>query len=269
MSDTHLEAPVTELTYFSPENELLYMGSSQFKNFMRCEAASLAEIRGEYQREVTDALLVGSYVDAHFEGTLDVFKAQHKEIFKKDGELKVQYRQAEKMIQRAERSELFMQFMSGDKQVIMTGEIAGVPFKIKIDSYCADKCIVDLKCVRDFQLIWNSEKKQRQHFINFWGYDIQGAIYREIVRQNTGKTLPFYIAAVTKEAEPDLDVLWVPDDDLDSSLETVMNLVPRFQQIKEGKLTPQRCGHCGYCRLTKVLTAPRNYHEDCEVYEVE
>lgn len=269
MSDTRWEAPVTELTYFSPENELLYMGSSQFKKFQKCEAAALAEIRGEYQREVTDALLVGSYVDAHFEGTLDVFKAQHKEIFKKDGELKVQYRQAEKMIQRAERSELFMQFMSGDKQVIMTGEIAGVPFKIKIDSYCADKCIVDLKCVKDFQLIWNSEKKQRQHFINFWGYDIQGAIYREIVRQNTGKTLPFYIAAVTKEAEPDLDVLWVPDDDLDSALEVVTSLAPRFQKLKSRELQPQRCGHCGYCRFTKVLTAPRNYHEDCEVYEVE
>ena len=104
---------LTSENYFSPENELFYMGSSQFKNFQKCEASTLAELRGEYKREVTDALLVGSYVDSHFEGTLDIFKAQHKEIFKKDGELKVQYKQAEKMIQRAERSEYFMKFMSG------------------------------------------------------------------------------------------------------------------------------------------------------------
>lgn len=245
------------------------MGSSQFKNFHKCEASTLAELHGEYKREVTDSLLVGSYVDAHFEGTLDIFRAQHKEIFKKDGELKAQYVQAEKMIRRAERSELFMQFMSGEKQVIMTGEIAGVPFKIKIDSYVPDKCIVDLKTIKDFQLIWNPEKKQKQHFINFWGYDIQGAIYREIVRQNTGKILPFYIAAITKETEPDLDVLWVPDDDLDSSLEIVTSLAPRFQRLKKGDLLPQKCGRCNYCRFTKVLTAPRNYHEDCEVFEVE
>ena len=260
---------LTSENYFSPENELFYMGSSQFKNFQKCEAAALAELRGEYKRETTDALLVGSYVDAHFEGTLDIFKAQHPEIFKKDGELKVQYKQAEKMIQRAERSELFMQFMSGEKQLIMTGEIAGVPFKIKIDSYVPGKCINDLKTIKDFQLIWNPEKKQRQHFINYWGYDLQGAIYREIVRQNTGKTLPFFISAITKEAEPDLDVLWVPDDDLDSALEVVTSLAPRFQKLKNGELQPQRCGHCDYCRFTKVLTAPRNYHEDCEVYEVE
>lgn len=260
---------LTSENYFSPENELFYMGSSQFKNFQKCEASALAELRGEYKREVTDALLVGSYVDAHFEGTLDIFKVQHKEIFKKDGELKVQYKQAEKMIQRVERSEKFMEYMSGDKQVIMVGEIGGVPFKIKIDSYCADKCIVDLKCVKDFQLIWNPEKKRRDHFIYYWGYDIQGAIYREIVRQNTGKTLPFYIAAITKESEPDHDVLWVPDDDLDSALEVVTSLAPRFQKLKSAELQPQRCGHCDYCRFTKVLTAPRNFHEDCEVYEVE
>lgn len=260
---------LNDKNYYSSEMNQHYMSCSQFKSFQTCEAAALAELRGEYKREVTDALLVGSYVDAHFEGKLDIFRAQHSEIFKKDGELKVQYKQAEKMIQRAERSELFMQFMSGEKQVIMTGEIAGVPSKIKIDSYVPDKCIVDLKTIKDFQLLWNPEKKQRQHFINFWGYDLQGAIYREIVRQNTGKTLPFYIAAVTKESEPDLDVLWVPEDDLDSALEIVTSLAPRFQKLKNGEIEPQRCGHCDYCRFTKVLTAPRNYHEDCEVYEVE
>lgn len=261
---------LTAETYFSAENEMMYMGSSQFKSFQRCESSALAELHGEYQREISDALLIGSYVDAHFEGTLDIFKAQHPEIFMKNGELKSQYRHADYMIQRAERDELFKKYMSGEKQRIMVGEIAGVPFKIKIDSYLEDICIVDLKCIKDFNLIWNDEKGGKQHFINYWGYDIQGAIYREIVRQNTGKSLSFYIAAITKEKpEPKLKIYWIPDDDLDAALNEVVSLAPRYQQIKEGQLQPQRCGDCPYCRFTDVLTEPVNYHEELEVYDVE
>ena len=259
---------LTSENYFSKENNMKYMSCSQFKAFHSCEASALAELHGEYQREVTDALLVGSYVDAYFEGTLDNFRSQHPEIFTKQGELKAQYRQADYIIQRVSRDKLFTQYMSGEKQKIMVGEIADIPFKIKIDSY-HNSCIVDLKCIKDFNLIWNPEKGQKDHFINYWGYDIQGAIYREIVYQNTGKKLPFYIAAVTKEKEPAIDVLWVPDEDLDAALNEVISLAPRYQAIKTGKLQPQRCEKCNYCRSTKILTEPRNYHDDCEVYEVE
>jgi len=260
---------LTAENYFSPENNMRYMSSSQFGSFLRCEAAALAELRGEYERTVTDAMLIGSYVDAHFEGTLDIFKAQHPEIYTRSGELRAQYRHAETIINRVERDELFMRYMSGRKQVIMVGEIAGVPFKIKVDSL-HDEAIVDLKVVKAFALIWNPEKKMKQHFVFFWGYDRQGAVYREIVRQNTGRTLPFYIDAVTKEKpQPDLQLYWLPDEDMDNALNEVVSLAPRFRMIKEGKLTPQRCGKCDYCRFTKVLTGPVNIHEEMEVYEVE
>lgn len=260
---------LTAVNYFSPENSMKYMSSSQFKSFRKCEAAALAELRGEYERPLTDSLLTGSFVDAHFEGTLDIFKAKHPEVFTRNGELKAQYKHAEYIIQRVERDPVFMRYMSGAKQVIMTGEIAGVPFKIKVDSL-HDEAIVDLKVMKDFDLIWNAEKGMKQHFIQYWGYDLQGAIYREIVRQNRGKLLPFYIAAVTKEKpEPDLDIPWVPPEDLDNALNEVVSLAPRFQQIKDGKLAPQRCGDCPYCRFTKVLTGPVNFHERLEVYEVE
>lgn len=59
---------LTNENYFSSENNRKYMSASQFKSFMKCEAETLAEIEGKYQREVTDALLIGSFVDAHFEG---------------------------------------------------------------------------------------------------------------------------------------------------------------------------------------------------------
>ena len=260
---------ITAENYFSSENNMKYMGSSQFKAFQKCEAAALAEIKGEYVRPVSDSLLIGSFVDAHFEGTLDVFKAHHPEVFTQKGTLKSQYQHAEYMIQRIERDEKFMQYMSGEKQKIFTGEIAGIPFKIKVDSY-HPTCIVDLKCIKDFKSIWNDSKGVKEHFAFYWGYHIQGAIYREIVRQNTDNTLPFYLAAVTKEKpEPDFSLIHIDKDILDEALDEVKSLAPRFQKIKNGEITPQRCETCEWCRHTKVLKGPVNLSELCEVYEVE
>lgn len=132
---------LTEDNYYSDIANYEYMSVSQFKDFngtygrRACEAAALAKLKGEYTPEPNDALMIGSYVDRYFEGTLDSFKVEHPEIFKKDGTLLAKYQKADAMIKRAERDELFMKYMSGEKQVIMTAEIFGVPWKIKMDSY--------------------------------------------------------------------------------------------------------------------------------------
>lgn len=245
---------LTNETYFSPENNLKYMGCSQFKSFMKCEAAALAEVRGEYEREKTTALLVGSYVDAHFEGTLDIFRAKNPEIFKKNGELKAEYIQAEYIIERLERDPVFMKYMSGAKQVIKTGEIEGIPFKIKIDSYHPNKAIVDLKVMKDFEDIY-IEEQGRVPFIEAWGYDIQGAIYQAI----EGNNLPFIIAAATKEKEPNLDVTRITQPVLDVALQIVKSNVKRFADLKKGIGEPIRCEKCDYCKRTKILTGIKEY----------
>ncbi len=261
---------LSDNNYFSGDANREYMSVSQYKAFKTCEAAALAEINGEYSRPITDALLIGSYVDAYFEGTLQKFKDEHPDIFTAKGELKAQYRHADYMIARATRDKAFMQYMSGEKQVIMTGTICGIPFKIKIDSYHAGKCIVDLKCMKDFSSVWDTETQKRMHWITKWGYDIQGAVYREIVRQNTGKELPFFIAGITKEKpEPDLQLYWIPDSILSEKLNEVQNFAPRFQKIKRGELKPMRCGKCAYCRATKILTKPIDFTAEMEVYNVE
>ena len=46
--------------YFSVENNLKYMSVSQFKAFENCPASAYAEVTGNYEREKTTALLVGS-----------------------------------------------------------------------------------------------------------------------------------------------------------------------------------------------------------------
>ena len=252
---------ITEETYFSKENELKYCGSSQIKSFMDCEAKTMAKINGEWEEEPSTALLVGSYVDSAVSGTLDIFKAKHPEILKKDGSLKAEYVKADYILNRIERDELFMKYISGDHQTIMTGEIENVPIKIKIDSYFPDKAIVDLKCVKDFEPVWNNETKLKENFIDYWKYTLQGALYQEIVRQNTGKRLPFYIAAVTKENEPDIVVAGIPDEVLDIELEKIKEILPKIKIIKDGILKPSRCEKCDYCKWTKTLTKVIDYRD--------
>lgn len=252
---------LTAENYFSSEANHEYMSVSQFKSFQKCEAAAMAELNGDYSEPMSTALLVGSYVDAHFEGTLDVFKAKHPELFKKDGSLKSDYIQAESIIQRVERDNLFMALMDGEKQVIMTGEILKVPFKIKIDSFHLGESIVDLKVMRDFERIWDSENHIRVSFIEAWGYDIQGAVYQEIVRQNTGFKLPFYIAAVTKEKEPDISALEVKQPRLDYCLDIVKRDLSRITGVKKGLFEPHRCEKCDYCKSTKQLAEIVDYIE--------
>ena len=195
--------------YFDRENQVKYMSVSQFKAFEKCEAAALAEIMGDYEREKTTPLLVGSYVDAYFEGKLDLFKENNPQLFKRNGELKSEYIQADQIIQRIEKDPLFMFFMNGEKQVIMTGEIEGIPIKIKIDSYHPGKLIDDLKVVKDFKPIY-VEEKGKLSWIEAWEYDLQGAVYQEIVLQNTGDKLPFFISAATKEKVTDIDIIEIP-----------------------------------------------------------
>ena len=250
---------LTDDNYFSQEANMEYFGASQFKSFLKCEAEALAELRGEIERPASKALMIGSYVDAHFAGEIEQFTENHPEIFNsRTGELKADYRQADKLIARAEKDEMFMDYMSGDKQVIMTGEIHGYPFKIKVDSLHDDK-IVDLKCMRDMKPIFKDG--ERKTFIDAWQYDIQGYIYQQVVAQNVGTELPFYLAVVTKEEHPDLAIIEIPQWRLNSVDAIIDHYIDHFAAVKEGTEQPIRCGRCGYCRDTKKLTKVTTYEE--------
>ncbi len=255
---------LTADNYFSEAANYEYMSVSQFKDFagtygkVACEACAMAKLRGEYVEEESTALLVGSYVDAYFEGSLDKFKAEHPDIFKKTGDkgLKSEYIQAEEIIKRIERDELFMKYMSGQKQVIMTGELFGIPWKIKIDSYLENLAIVDLKVMKSLTALEWVKDVGYLDFIRYWGYDIQGAVYQEIVYQNTGKRLPFYIAGASKEKTTNIEVIHVQDNYLRDAMSMVEYNIERVKQVKAGEVPPERCEICDYCRETKVLKAP-------------
>lgn len=257
--------------YFSFEANKEYISVSQYKAFTgtfavpMCEAKANAELEGKWVREKSTALLVGSYVDSYFEGGLEQFKKDNPEIFKRDGSLKMDYQRAEEIIKRIERDAVFSKYMSGEKQVIMTCDDLfgyGDKWKIKMDSYHPGRCIVDLKVMSNLrERKYHREINGYTTFVEEWGYDIQGAIYQEVVYRNTGKRLPFYIACVSKEKEPDIEVIWIPNDILEARLEEIRERVPNVLAIKRGDAVPMRCENCDYCRHTKVLKKPIHFAE--------
>lgn len=253
---------LTAENYYSPEANAEYMSVSQFKSFagtdgkLACEAEAMAELRGEWEMKKTTAIMVGSYVDSYFEGTLDDYKKRTPELFTQKGTLRAEYKKADDIIKRIERDPFFMKCMSGEKQVIMTGELFGAKWKIKMDSYVKGTVIVDLKVMSSITKHEWVRDLGPVDFIRYWGYDIQGAVYQEIVRQNTGKKLPFYIAAATKEDETNIEVIHVADNFLRDALSIVEANMPRVLSVKNGEEQPHRCGLCDYCRRTKVLTGP-------------
>lgn len=235
--------------YYSPKANWEYMSNSQYKNFKSCEARTMAQLKGEYVYEPSKSMLMGSYIDSAVEGTLPQFKAAHPEIFLKDGSrLRAEYRRADEILKAMKEQTLFMEFLEGEKQSIFTGEIAGVPFKAKTDVINYDKGrIVDLKTTGGFTHFWDSENDDYMNLVYNWGYQIQGAIYQELVRQKLDDTFPFYLAIVTTEKVPDFRLVEVDQWILDNTLEKIKQDVNKFQAIKDGIFDPERCEYCDYC----------------------
>lgn len=243
---------LTKKNYFSPEANRKYWSASQVKAFMRCPAAALYDT----EPATSMALLVGSYVDAYFDNTLDDFIKQHPEIInRRTGELKSEFQKANEMIERVRKDALFMEYTKGRKQVIRTGTIGGLPFKIKMDFYRKGERIVDLKTARDLRPAYRKEEGLIT-FADVWEWPLQMAIYQTITEQAEGAKLPCYLAVVTKEDPPDLAVVEIPQNILDAELSRLLDMLPRFDAMKQGILPAPRCECCAYCRRTKKLSAP-------------
>lgn len=227
-----------------------YMSYSRFCRFLECEASAAAN----YHTPSTESQLVGSYVDAYFSEELEEFKAEHPEIFTRTGELKAGFKKADELIERIKSDEVFMQMLGGEKQAIMSGEIDGIPFKIKMDSYLPDIAIVDLKVMKDFNKVWSDAFGGYTNFAIAYNYDIELAIFQEIVYQNTGKRLKCYLACITKETPSDIGLFEIPQADLDNAMRVVKSNLPRIKKIMDGEIAPHRCETCAYCRETKKAT---------------
>ena len=274
---------LTTNNYYNKNANKAFMSVSQYKEFNKCEACAMAQIKGTYEKPKTSALFLGSFVDEMLTGTkksqikfitenfedlfqkssrylkipemdrADFVKEEFNDLFSAENSKPyAEIVQALETVARVKKQPLMKQHLGGKHQVIMTGEIAGVPFKIKMDAYHPDK-IVDLKYMSSLR-----SPNMFEPMVKYWGYDIQGAIYQEIVRQNTGKRLPFFLNIATKEKPAHLAVAEIMQYDLDEALENVKKNVQRYQAIKKGEIEPERCEdyNCDYCTETAIITEP-------------
>ncbi len=254
---------LTANNYYSQESNIAYWSASQVKAFLKCPACAMAELKGEYKRPDSMALLVGNYIDSYFEGPKH-FKAYceryHSQLFKKDGKPYSDIVKANEMINRAVDDDLFREYMRGLKQTIVTGSIAGIPFKCKLDVFRKGERIVDLKTVKDFEPLY-VKGQGRLHPIDYWEWPLQMAIYQELVCQKYGVRLPVYLAIITKQDSPDVEIIEIPQEKLDAEMEFLKEKIPYFDAIKQGIIEPDRCEDCAYCRSTHKLIKPIDYME--------
>lgn len=253
---------LTVENYYSQEMNQKYMSVSQVKGFMACEAKEMAKLSGEYIPADTSALLQGRLLETLLlePHKIEQFMGENPELFMKNGSLKSDHRKVLEMVERAKRDAVFMDYIGDDftsyYQHLVHGEIGGIEFKGLIDIYQPGIRIVDLKGVKDFAPIWDSNKGRKVNFISYWGYDMQLAVYQELLRQTTGEDLPVFIAGITKENVSDIGIFEIPQAHLDKKLAEIKELAQRFQLIKNGEVEAHRCGTCDYCKATKELTAP-------------
>lgn len=270
-------------TYHSPEANMRWLDCSTYKNFegtcgrKGCECRALAIAKGEYKTPKTEALLVGSYVDAYFDHSLsqfcldnmeDVFSKTSIKKFEKtenpdDLERLSAFKQADIMIQRAIREPLFMQYVEGETQKILTAEIEGVPIRVKLDSFDG-KRITDVKTAASItETYYAKDLGQRLNFAEYFGYIEQAYFYVTAVEQNFGKRLPFYLAVITKEKpnnepHPRVAVIQIPDKLIDDKGKEIQSKIKGVWDVLNGEFEPVPCGTCEWCAdnlpLKKIIS---------------
>lgn len=272
---------LTRDNYYSPEADRFFMSCSQYQSFLECEAAAMAKLYGGWKGTGdSTAFLVGNYFHSYFESPEahkafcdehfdNIFKtkttkARGTEVVGKYAE----YVQADRMIQKVENDPVCKRFldMQGENEVIMTGELFGIPWRIRMDKYCPEsRIIIDYKTSKNLrELFYNPLTRERETFIEHHGYLMRAAVYSEIEKRNAGQENDplFIIIGVSKQDFPDIDVLSLNHRQRwDMELEQVKKNIARIQRLKTGQEAPKRCGVCEYCRATSKVKRIKPYYE--------
>jgi len=248
--------------YFSQEANEHFMSVSQFKQGVEelggCETKMVAELKGVYKRPYSTALTVGSFIHSAFESDDVHNKFIHDNydlLTTKTKKLKSEFVQANQMINTLKDDPFCMYALTGEKEVIYTGELFGVEWKIKIDNINHEKGFFsDIKSTKGLHdRYWSDRFKRYVSFVEAYEYDIQMAVYQEIIRQNTGRIYNPFIVAVTKESTPDKAIIHFDEEELRDAMEYINDNIGNVLAVKQGLREPYRCEKCEYCRKTKKL----------------
>lgn len=181
-------------------------------------------------------------------------KELRPDAFSIERELRSEFTICGQVIERAQRDKMFMDFLQGDHQTVLTGTIDGVLWKGKTDVIDVEKGrIVDLKVMAD------TKRRGGISFIEAYRYDEQLAIYRLLAEKTYKKPFRCYIACVTKESPSDVVLAEVPEWRIRELEASVRDRMPHVAAVWRGEIEPEHCGMCDYCRDTKVLTHPIDF----------
>lgn len=262
-----------ELTQENYYQDKSWLSNSKMKQYMQCQAKAYAMDNGEWAEERDETpLLLGNYVHSYFESpeAHNQFLTENGDKLlaktgKNKGNLKADFVIGDKMIESLKSDDGFNRLyhgFSGDniqKEMIVFGEIEGVPVKGKLDSVNVSRgYFVDLKTMKSiYSEEWNAELKKRvpaavNNIMNF-GYHGQLALYRELLKQMTGKEFRPLIVAVSKEQVPDKEILKIDEVWLEEGLEQIKNNIVEVWDVIQGRQKPTSCGRCDYCRSKKKL----------------
>ena len=221
---------LTRDNYYTPEADREFMSCSQLAAWLDCEARTAAKLSGWWQDKPSEAFLVGNYFHTFFEGQEahkqfcrdnfdSIFKTKSK-TDKKTGLTAIEvtgkyaaFENADRMVAAAMADDMIAGLVDlpGENEIIMQGHLFGVPWRIRVDKYIPDgRWLIDWKtCASIMDLHYNPVAREKQTFIDQYGYMSRAAVYSEIEKQHRGLgTLPqFLIVAISKQAPPDKDII--------------------------------------------------------------
>ena len=263
---------LTQENYYQDTSRLSY---SRYKRYKQCQAKAYAVDNSICVEERDETpLLLGNYVHSYFESpeAPEKFMAENGDKLlaktgKNKGKLKSDFIIGDKMIESLKDDDGFNRLYHGyssdnvQKEMIVYGEIEGVPVKGKLDSVNWSRgYFVDLKTMKSiYSEEWNAELRKRvpaavNNILNF-GYHGQLGLYRGLLKQMTGQAFRPLIVAVSKENVPDKDILKIDEEWLEDGLGNLKADIVEVWDVIQGKQKPKSCGHCDYCRSQKKLNA--------------
>ena len=261
---------LTQENYYKDKDCL---SNSRLKQYKKCQARAYAIDSGEWaDNRYETPLILGNYVHTYFESpeVHAKFVEKNKAVMISSrgatkGELKKDFQVAKYMIEALENDDGFNRMYHGypaddiQKEMIVFGEIKGVPVKGKLDSVNLSRgYFADLKTMKSiYAEEWNAELRKRvpaavNNIIGF-GYHGQLGLYRELLKQMTGGEFRPLIVAVSKEEVPDKEVLTIDEEWLVTGLEELKEDIVEVWEVIQGIREPKACGRCDYCRSRKKL----------------
>lgn len=277
-----------------------YMSVSAFKKFDKCEVLGLQPFVGTK----SDAFLIGGYVDAYVEGTLEQYKKDNSQVFKttistnestveclrqydpkyitRNNTLVSKYSSEAKskhsdcftttveLKANFKHADTICKYIDNDHKIgkYLNGEKQGIlTGKIKnIPFKIKMDSYIPGVLIADLKVMRSITNRNGDYFdfISQYGYDIQLACYQEIVRQNSGNQLPCYIVAVTKENPINSAIIYMPQEVLDKALYHVEERIEQLYKVKMGKVAPVGCGKCKACIANRQDTKLISFNDLAE-----